>query len=173
MPYRREKITVKFTLNGRVVSASIEPRATLLRALRAMGTTSVKRGCEEGECGTCTVLLDGVPQKSCMLFAYEADGRSVITSEGLVAPDGTLHPIQQAFIDEGAIQCGFCTPGMILVSYALLRSNPCPTDQEIKRHLSGNLCRCTGYEGIIRAVRKASELLCGCKCECKELRKGA
>ena len=171
MTYSSEKMTVKFTLNGRAVTVSVEPSTTLLRALRAMGTTSVKRGCEEGECGTCTVLLDGDPHKSCMLLAYEADGRSVVTSEGLVAPDGTLHPIQRAFIDEGAIQCGFCTPGMVLVSYALLRSNPCPTDQDIKRYLSGNLCRCTGYGGIIRAVRKASEFFYECKCE--KLRKGA
>ena len=159
MTHCHEKMTVKFTLNGRAVSFSAEPRTTLLRALREMGTTSVKRGCEEGECGTCTVLLDGVPQKSCMVLAYEAEGRSVMTSEGLVAPDGTLHPIQQAFIDEGAIQCGFCTPGMVLATYALLRGNPCPTDVEIKQYLAGNLCRCTGYEGIFRAVRKASELL--------------
>lgn len=156
-----EKITVKFTLNGRDVAYSAEPRTTLLRALRAMGTTSVKRGCEEGECGTCTILLDGMPQKSCMLFAYEAEGKSVTTAEGLVSPDGTLHPIQQAFIDEGAIQCGFCTPGMVLVTYALLRDNPRPTDAEIKLYLSGNLCRCTGYDGIFRAVRRASGLLCG------------
>ncbi len=151
-----EKMTVEFTLNGRAVCAPVEPRTTLLRALRAMGTTSVKRGCEEGECGTCTVLVDGVPQKSCMLLAYEVEGKSVMTSEGLVAPDGALHPIQRAFIDEGAIQCGFCTPGMILVTYALLQENPCPTDEEIKQYLSGNLCRCTGYEGIFRAVRRAS-----------------
>jgi carbon-monoxide dehydrogenase small subunit len=159
MTDRCEKMTVNFTLNGRAVSCFAEPRTTLLRALRAMGTTSVKRGCEEGECGTCTVLVDGAPQKSCMMLAYEAEGRSVMTAEGLVAPDGTLHPIQQAFIDEGAIQCGFCTPGMILVTYALLRDNPSPTDEEIKRSLSGNLCRCTGYEGIFRAVRKAKEFL--------------
>lgn len=168
MPHCCEKIKVEFTLNGRHAVCDVEPRTTLLRALRQMGTTSVKRGCEEGECGTCTVLIDEVPQKSCMMLAYEAEGKSVMTSEGLVAPDGTLHAVQRAFIDEGAIQCGFCTPGMILVTYALLRSNPCPTDEEIKWYLSGNLCRCTGYEGIFRAVRKASELLCA-----GELRKGA
>lgn len=162
-------MTVAFTLNGRPAACSVEPRATLLRALRQMGTTSVKRGCEEGECGTCTVLVDGVPQKSCMMLAYEAEGRSIMTSEGLVAPDGTPHPIQRAFVDEGAIQCGFCTPGMILVTYALLQNNPCPTDGEIKGYLSGNLCRCTGYEGIFRAVRRASEILRGDS----GLRKGA
>ena len=154
-----EKATVNFMLNGREVSCEAESSVTLLRSLRAMGVTSVKRGCEEGECGTCTVLLDGIPQKSCMLLTYEVEGRSVMTAEGLVAPDGTIHPIQQAFIDEGAIQCGFCTPGMILVVYALLNSNPNPTDAEVKSYLSGNLCRCTGYDGIFRAVRKAAQLL--------------
>ena len=102
-----DRESVSFVLNGKEVSCTVEPRATLLRTLRTMGVTSVKRGCEEGECGTCTVLLDGIPQKSCMLLTYEVDGKCVMTSEGLVAPDGTLHPIQQAFIDEGAIQCGF------------------------------------------------------------------
>ena len=154
-----QKENVSFVLNGKDVTCVVEPRATLLRTLRAIGVTSVKRGCEEGECGTCTVLLDGIPQKSCMLLTYEAEGRSVMTAEGLVAPDGTLHPIQQAFIDEGAIQCGFCTPGMVLVVYALLNSNPEPTDAEIKSYLSGNLCRCTGYDGIFRAVRKAAQQL--------------
>jgi carbon-monoxide dehydrogenase small subunit len=94
-----------------------------------------------------------------MLLAYEAENRSVMTSEGLVGPDGALHPVQRAFIDEGAIQCGFCTPGMVLSSYALLRDNPSPSDDEIKRYLSGNLCRCTGYEGIFRAVRRAAVML--------------
>ncbi len=152
-------MTVHMILNGKDVSCTVEPSATLLRTLRSMGVTSVKRGCEEGECGTCTVLVDGVPQKSCMLLAYEVEGRSVMTSEGLVSPNGEIHPIQQAFVDEGAIQCGFCTPGMILATYALLRENPDPTDSEIKSYLSGNLCRCTGYEGIFRAVRRAAEIL--------------
>ena len=156
---RCERMNVSFVLNGKEVSCAVEPNSTLLRTLRDMGVTSVKRGCEEGECGTCTVLLDGIPQKSCMLLTYEVDGKSVMTSEGLVAPDGTLHPIQQAFIDEGAIQCGFCTPGMVLVAYSLLNSNPNPTDAEIKSYFSGNLCRCTGYDGIFRAVRKAAQLL--------------
>lgn len=150
---------VRFTLNGKSVACKTEPRTTLLRALRGMGTTSVKRGCEEGECGTCTVLVDEVPQKSCMILAYEVEGKSVLTVEGLVSPDGSMHPIQQAYIDEGAIQCGFCTPGMILATYALLKENPSPDDDEIKAYMSGNLCRCTGYEGIFRAVRKAAEML--------------
>jgi carbon-monoxide dehydrogenase small subunit len=154
-----EKIEMQFNLNGHDVTWEVEPRDTLLRALRAHGVTSVKRGCEEGECGTCTVLVNEVPQKSCMLLAYEVDGKDVVTAEGLVGPNGELHPIQQAFISEGAIQCGFCTPGLVLTVYALLKENPSPSDEEIKSYLSGNLCRCTGYIGIFRAVRKAAELL--------------
>lgn len=153
------KRSVSFTLNGKPVSLEVEPRTTLLRALRDHGVTSVKRGCEEGECGTCTVLLDEVLQKSCMVLALEAGGRSVVTTEGLVGPKGQLHPVQQAFIDEGAIQCGFCTPGMILSVVDLLRRHPEPTEEQIRVGLSGNLCRCTGYEGIFRAVRKAAALM--------------
>ena len=153
------KRSVSFTLNGKPVSLEVEPRTTLLRALRDHGVTSVKRGCEEGECGTCTVLLDEVLQKSCMVLALEAGGRSVVTTEGLVGPRGQLHPVQQAFIDEGAIQCGFCTPGMILSVVDLLRRHPEPTEEQIRVGLSGNLCRCTGYEGIFRAVRKAAALM--------------
>ena len=153
------KRSVSFTLNGKPVSLEVEPRTTLLRALRDHGVTSVKRGCEEGECGTCTVLLDEVLQKSCMVLALEAEGRSVVTTEGLVGPRGQLHPVQQAFIDEGAIQCGFCTPGMILSVVDLLRRHPEPTEEQIRVGLSGNLCRCTGYEGIFRAVRKAAALM--------------
>lgn len=154
-----DKNKISFTLNGRSVSCRAAPSASLLRALREIGTTSVKRGCEEGECGTCTVLVNGLPHKSCMLLAYEAEGKSITTAEGLVSDSGQLHPIQQAYLDEGAIQCGFCTPGMILVTYALLSGNPNPSDEEIKAYMSGNLCRCTGYEGIFRAVRKSAELL--------------
>ena len=153
------KRSVSFTLNGKPVTLEVEPRTTLLRALREHGVTSVKRGCEEGECGTCTVLLDEVLQKSCMVLALEAEGRSVVTTEGLLGPKGELHPVQQAFIDEGAIQCGFCTPGMILSVVDLLRRHPEPTDEQIRVGLSGNLCRCTGYTGIFRAVRKAAALM--------------
>ena len=153
------KRSVSFTLNGKPVTLEVEPRTTLLRALRDHGVTSVKRGCEEGECGTCTVLLDDVLQKSCMVLALEAEGRSVVTTEGLLGPKGELHPVQQAFIDEGAIQCGFCTPGMILSVVDLLRRHPEPTDVQIRVGLSGDLCRCTGYTGIFRAVRKAAALM--------------
>jgi len=153
------EIKVNFILNGRATTYVGEPRTTLLRALRAHGVTSVKRGCEEGECGTCTVLVDGVPMKSCMMLLPEVEGKSVITSEGLVGSNGELHPIQKAFIEEGAIQCGFCTPGMIMSVYALLNENPYPSDEDIKEALSGNLCRCTGYVSIIRAVKKAAAMM--------------
>lgn len=154
-----EKRVVRFTLNGKPVKYEVEPSTTLLRALRAEGVTSVKRGCEEGECGTCTVLLDGTPVKSCLILALEVEGRSVTTAEGLLGPNGELHPVQRAFVEEGGIQCGFCTPAMVLTAYALLRDNPCPTEDQIKEAISGNLCRCTGYVGIIRAVKRAAELM--------------
>ena len=153
------KRDVHFILNGRPVTFSVEPRTTLLRALREYGVTSVKRGCEEGECGTCTVVIDDLAQKSCMVLALEAEGKSVLTVEGLVGPKGELHPIQQAFVDEGAIQCGFCTPGMIMSAYAFLRKTPDPTEEEIRVALAGNLCRCTGYIPIFRAVRKAAAVM--------------
>ncbi len=153
------KRDVHFILNGRPVTFSVEPRTTLLRALREYGVTSVKRGCEEGECGTCTVVIDDLAQKSCMILALEAEGNSVLTVEGLVGPKGELHPIQQAFVDEGAIQCGFCTPGMIMSAYAFLRKNPDPTEEDIRVALAGNLCRCTGYIPIFRAVQKAAAVM--------------
>jgi len=153
------KREVHFTLNGRSVTYEVEPRTTLLRALRHHGVTSVKRGCEEGECGTCTVLLDSVPVKSCTVLALEVEGRSVLTAEGLVGKDGKLHPVQQAFVEEGGIQCGFCTPGMVLTTYALLKKTPDPSEDEIRLALAGNLCRCTGYTGIFRSVKRAAELL--------------
>lgn len=153
------KRDVHFILNGRPVTFSVEPRTTLLRALREYGVTSVKRGCEEGECGTCTVVIDDLAQKSCMVLALEAEGKSVLTVEGLVGPKGELHPIQQAFVDEGAIQCGFCTPGMIMSAYAFLRKNPDPTEEDIRVALAGNLCRCTGYIPIFRAVQKAAAVM--------------
>jgi carbon-monoxide dehydrogenase small subunit len=153
------KKKLQFTLNGRPVTYLVEPRTTLLRALREHGITSVKRGCEEGECGTCTVLLNGIPVKSCTLLALEVEGKEVLTIDGLKGKDGKLHPIQQAFIDAGGIQCGFCTPGIILTTYALLNENSNPAEDDIRRALSGNLCRCTGYTGIFRSVKRAVELL--------------
>jgi carbon-monoxide dehydrogenase small subunit len=151
---------VTITLNGRKTTLVVEDRTTLLNALREQGVTSLKRGCEEGECGACTLIMNGLPQKSCLILAREAEGADILTVEGLVKK-GRLHPIQQAFIDEGAIQCGYCTPGMVMTTYALLKKNPSPSDEEIREALSGNICRCTGYLAIIRAVKKSAAILSG------------
>jgi len=148
---------VKFKLNGKEVEVEVPPNMTLLDMLRRkLGVTSVKKGCEVGECGACTVLLNGKPVNSCLVLAPKVNGKEVITVEGLLE-DGKLSPIQEAFIEEMAIQCGYCTPGFILVTKALLDENKNPSIDEIKEALSGNLCRCTGYVHIIRAVRKAAE----------------
>lgn len=149
----------KLKVNGKEVQVEAPAGITLLRLLRDyLGLTGTKEGCGEGECGACTVLLDGVAVVSCLLPAAKAEGREVITIEGL-AQDQRLHPLQEAFISEGAVQCGFCTPGMILSAKALLDTNPHPTKEEIKEALSGNLCRCTGYSQIVRAVQKAAEVI--------------
>jgi carbon-monoxide dehydrogenase small subunit len=146
---------IQLTLNGRPVFLVAGDNTTLLNALREHGITSLKRGCEEGECGACTVIMNGLPEKSCLILAAEAEGADILTVEGLIK-DGRLHPIQQSFIDEGAIQCGYCTPGMIMTTYALLLKNPSPIEEEIKEALSGNLCRCTGYLSIVRAIKKSA-----------------
>jgi len=149
--------TVKFILNGEEVSVSAPPWFTLLRLLRErLGLTGSKPGCERGECGACTVLLDGEPVTSCLVLVPQVEGRNVQTIEGISEGDG-LHPLQQAFIDESAVQCGYCIPGMIVSAKALLDKNDSPTRDEIKRAISGNLCRCTGYAKIIRAVEVAAE----------------
>lgn len=147
---------IELTVNGAPRSVEISPSMRLLDLLRnVFGLTSVKEGCSEGECGACTVLLDGKAVTSCTVLAVQARGKSVVTIEGL-SSDGALHPIQQAFIDHDAIQCGFCTPGMIMAAYALLLQNPSPTRDEIKRGIEGNLCRCTGYLPILDAVEDAA-----------------
>ncbi|MEA1928680.1 MAG: (2Fe-2S)-binding protein [Candidatus Auribacterota bacterium] len=152
-----DEITVKFTLNGKEVEAKAPPWFTLLRLLRErFGLTGSKPGCERGECGACTVLLDGEPVTSCLVLAPQVEGRAVETIEGLADGD-QLDPIQQAFIDESAVQCGYCIPGMIMSSKALLNKNQSPSREEIKRAISGNLCRCTGYAKIIRAIEVAAE----------------
>jgi len=153
------KRALSFVLNGERVEWEVEASDTLLRVLRENGLTSVKRGCEEGECGACTVVIDDEAQKSCLVLALEVEGKSVLTTEGLPAAPGKLHPIQQAFVDEGAVQCGFCTPGFIMTTYAFLKAHPNPTDEEIRHALSGNLCRCTGYLSIIKAVKAAAAAL--------------
>ncbi len=135
----------------------VEPRRTLLELIREdLELTGTKEGCGLGECGTCTVLLDGKPIKSCITLAVQANGREVTTIEGLEKADGTLHPLQQAFIDHGAIQCGFCTPGMVLSAKALLDENPKPTELEVRQAIAGNLCRCTGYQKIVEAILSAA-----------------
>lgn len=150
----RQEIELK--INGKSYSLSMPPQRTLLEVLREdLGLTGTKEGCSEGECGVCTVLLDGVPVRSCLLLAVDVRGRKITTIEGLVK-EGELHPIQKSFIEHGAIQCGFCTPGMILSAKALLDEKPSPTEEEIRIALSGNLCRCTGYQKIFKAVQAAA-----------------
>jgi carbon-monoxide dehydrogenase small subunit len=149
-------IMLETTVNGRLVSLDIEPRAILLDVLRDdLGLTGTKRSCDTQVCGACTVLLDGAPVSACCTLAYETGGREVETIEGLAGPDG-LHPIQQAFVDRVAIQCGFCTPGFVLATKALLAENPRPTRTKIEDFLGGNLCRCTGYWNILDAVTDAA-----------------
>nr|WP_325185707.1 xanthine dehydrogenase subunit XdhC [uncultured Oscillibacter sp.] len=147
--------TVHFNLNGKDVEKTVDVRASLTDMLRNdYHTLSVKKGCEVGECGACNVLIDGETFNSCIYLAVWAEGKRVRTLEGLMGPDGELSDIQQAFIDEAAIQCGFCTPGFIMSAVELLESGREYTDEEIRKHLSGHLCRCTGYENILRAVKK-------------------
>jgi aerobic-type carbon monoxide dehydrogenase small subunit (CoxS/CutS family) len=144
--------TVRFVLNGKNVEAEVPPHWTLLRMLREkLGLTGTKEGCGIGECGTCTVLLDGMPVNSCLVLAPKVEGRTVETVEGLGRRE-KLHPLQKSFIDHGAVQCGFCTPGMLMSSKALLERNPSPTRGEIQDAISGHLCRCTGYQQIIEAI---------------------
>jgi len=144
-----------FTVNGRKVRLSLHPGQTLLRVLRDNGYTEVKCGCEEGECGSCTVLLDGEAVPSCQILAMSVRNREITTVKGLMDMDGTS-VIPEAFAETGAVQCGFCTPGMVLSSYALLKGNPAPSEEEIKLALDGNICRCTGYIKIIEAVKLAA-----------------
>jgi len=151
------KVKVHLKVNGLAYEIEVEPRRTLLEVIREdLELTGTKEGCGLGECGTCTVLLDGEPIKSCITLAVQANGREVTTIEGLEKSDGTLHPIQQAFIDHGAIQCGFCTPGMVLSAKALLDENPRPTEIEVRQAIAGNLCRCTGYQKIVEAILSVS-----------------
>ena len=147
--------TIHFTLNGREVERSVDVRASLTDVLRNdYSMTSVKKGCEVGECGACTVIIDGEAFNSCIYLAIWAEGKHITTLEGLMGPNGELSDIQQAFIDEAAIQCGFCTPGFILTAWEVLSSGKLYTDDELRKQLSGHLCRCTGYENIFRAVKK-------------------
>jgi carbon-monoxide dehydrogenase small subunit len=156
---------LNLSVNGKPLVIGVEPHLTLLEVLRdTLGLTGTKEGCGTGNCGACTVLLDGQPVSSCLLLAVEAEGSEITTVEGLASTypepgreDGGLHPVQRAFVEHGGLQCGFCTPGMLLSSAALLARNPKPTEDEIRDALAGNLCRCTGYDKIVRSVMAAAE----------------
>ena len=151
------KIHVTTTVNGDPVEFLADPRETLLDALRdRLGLTGSKEGCGTGDCGACSVLLDGRLVSSCLVLGVEAEGKRVDTIEGLAEADGTLHPLQRKFLEHAALQCGFCTPGILVASKALLAKNPDPTEEEVRYWLAGNLCRCTGYDKIIRAVQAAA-----------------
>jgi len=150
---------VSFMLNGRDIEVEAPGNRALLDLLRDdLGVKSVKKGCENGECGACTVLLDGAPVTSCLVLAPQVEGKTVTTVDGL-EDDPFMVKLRQAFLEDGAIQCGFCTPGMLISSYALLKGNPKPTADEVKKAIEGNLCRCTGYVAIIKAILHASEMI--------------
>ena len=148
---------IEVTINGQSVGADVEPRTLLVHFLReTVGLTGTHIGCDTTSCGACTVHLDGMPVKSCTVLAVQADGSAVTTIEGIGSEDN-LHPVQEGFWEQHGLQCGFCTPGMIMASAALLNQNPDPTDDEIRHGLEGNICRCTGYQNIVKSVRWAAE----------------
>lgn len=156
------KIHVTATVNGDAVEFLADPRETLLDCLRDhLGLTGSKEGCGTGDCGACSVRLDGVLVSSCLVLGVEAQGRSIETIEGMAGADGALHPLQRRFIEHAALQCGFCTPGILVAAKALLEENPDPSESEIRYWLAGNLCRCTGYDKIVRAVQAAAADLRG------------
>ncbi len=153
------KRELRFEVNGEPAEVDVKPGARLIDVLRnELGLCGTKEGCGNGECGACTVLFDGRPVNSCLVPAMEAEGAKVVTIEGLVGPGGALGPVQRAFVEKGGIQCGFCSPGMVLATEALLRDRPDPSDDEIRSALVGNLCRCTGYVQIVESVRLAAKL---------------
>jgi carbon-monoxide dehydrogenase small subunit len=148
---------IAVTVNGQRHEADVEPRTLLVYFLReTLGLTGTNVGCDTSSCGSCTVHLDGESVKSCTLLAAQADGREVTTIEGMAAPDGALHPLQEAFHRNHGLQCGYCTPGMVMAAASFLREHPDPTEQEVREGLEGNLCRCTGYENIVRSVIDAA-----------------
>jgi carbon-monoxide dehydrogenase small subunit len=152
------EVEIEVRVNGTTRRGRVEPRLTLADFLREeCHLTGTHLGCEHGVCGACTVLLDGAAVRSCLVFAVQTRGAEITTIEGIASPDGELSPVQAAFRDNHGLQCGFCTPGFVMSVTAFLRDNPDPTDDEIRAGLSGNLCRCTGYQGILRAVRAAAE----------------
>lgn len=152
-----KKVKISFVINGKKKEMAISPNTTLLELLRDhLSLTGTKNGCEAGECGACTVLLDGRPVYACLVLAPKVDGKEIITIEG-IGEEGKLHPVQKAFLTHGAVQCGFCTPGMILAAKALLDENPHPSREEIEDAISGNLCRCTGYLQIVKAIEASGK----------------
>jgi len=151
------KSVIHMTINDKEYEVAVQPNQTLVDVLRyELRLTGTKKGCGTGDCGSCTVIMDGKPVNSCLVLAVQANGRKITTIEGLESEEG-LHPLQKAFTEKGAIQCGFCSPGMILSSKSLLDKNPKPTEEEIRRAISGNLCRCTGYQKIVDAVKSVTE----------------
>ena len=159
---------LKLTVNGVSRSDEVEPRLLLVHYLREVcGLRAANVGCDTTSCGACTVLLDGESVKSCTVLAVQANGRSVVTAEGLVSESGEMHPVQQAFREQHGLQCGFCTPGMVMAVTSLLAENPRPTEQEVREGLEGNFCRCTGYHNIVRAVLDAAEKLSGASPDAK------
>ncbi|MDT7875740.1 MAG: glyceraldehyde dehydrogenase subunit gamma [Sulfolobaceae archaeon] len=150
-----QKVKITLTVNGEKHEVEVEPRRLLVHVLRELGYTSVHIGCDTSNCGACTVIMNGRSVKSCTVLAVEANGAEILTVEGL-SKDGKLHPIQEAFWDNHALQCGYCTPGMIMQAYWLLKENPSPSEEEIREGISGNLCRCTGYQNIVKAIKDAS-----------------
>lgn len=153
------ELKIRLTVNGEEREAEVEPRLLLVHLIRdVLGLTGTHIGCDTTNCGACTVLLDGKPIKSCTIFAVQADGREIMTVEGL-AKDGELHPIQEGFWQEHGLQCGFCTPGMLMTGYAFLQQNANPSEDEIRQAISGNLCRCTGYVNIVKSVEYAARKL--------------
>jgi aerobic carbon-monoxide dehydrogenase small subunit len=151
-------VKVSVTVNGSPVTAEVPDRTLLVHFVRDQaGLTATNVGCDTSSCGACTVLLDGQSVKSCTVLAAQADGRTVTTAEGLASADGELHPVQRAFREEHGLQCGFCTPGMVMAAVSLLAENPAPTEEDVRLGLEGNLCRCTGYHNIVRAILAASK----------------
>jgi len=150
---------ITLNINGTLKKLNVEPRTLLAHAIRDSGLTGTHIGCDSSSCGVCTVVLDGkTAVKSCTMFAVQAEGYAITTIEGM-AQGGKLHPLQQAFYDQHGLQCGYCTPGMIMAAHALLQHNPNPSEEEIRFGLSGNLCRCTGYQNIVKAVQQAAQML--------------
>jgi carbon-monoxide dehydrogenase small subunit len=156
------KVQISLKVNGKAVDALVEPRTLLIHFLREqLNLTGPHIGCDTSHCGACTVDLDGKSVKSCTMFAVQADGADLLTIEGMAAPDGTLHALQEGFREMHGLQCGFCTPGMILRAYRLLQENPNPSEAEIRMGISGNLCRCTGYQNIVKAIQYAAAKMSG------------